>query len=134
VAFDRYYTGPTPWLTIPAIEDHRFHRYDLVKREMADDDAMSKVLRPIEATLARRGKVFLLDQLDPSTEDVPAYPRQLPTVSCMAFAHRCGDRLRDHFGLDAGRRQDPALLIYPLGPVPIASGLVSHVLLCVERK
>ena len=34
IPFNRYYHGAARWMTIPNIEEHRVHRYDLVKAKM----------------------------------------------------------------------------------------------------
>jgi hypothetical protein len=31
ISFDHYYTGSTPWLSVPDLSDHKLTRYDLVK-------------------------------------------------------------------------------------------------------
>src|SRR5262249_42289903 len=34
IPFSRQYHGRATWVTVPKIEDHRFHRYDLIKVKM----------------------------------------------------------------------------------------------------
>ncbi len=43
VSFDRYYRGPAPWMTIPPIAYHRFHRYDLLKQRMMTRDQTASI-------------------------------------------------------------------------------------------
>jgi hypothetical protein len=43
VSFDRYYGGPAPWVTIPPIAYHRFHRYDLLKQRMMAGDQTAPI-------------------------------------------------------------------------------------------
>src|SRR5437899_633264 len=31
ITFERYYRGAAPWKTVPPLESHSFHRYDLIK-------------------------------------------------------------------------------------------------------
>ena len=38
VAFQRYYRGQAPWMTVPPIEDLKIHRYDLLKEKMKSSD------------------------------------------------------------------------------------------------
>ena len=64
----RYYRGTAPWMTLPPIGAHAFHRYDLIKERMAASD-QAEPLRPlIDAagrTLAGGGRVFVVGRLDP---------------------------------------------------------------------
>ena len=45
ISFGRYYRGKAPWITLPEMTDHRYHRYDLLKIKMASprpiNDAIS---------------------------------------------------------------------------------------------
>jgi len=52
ISFNRYYHGKTQWLTVPNIEDHRMHRYDLFRAKMLEffplddvEEAMTKALK-----------------------------------------------------------------------------------------
>jgi hypothetical protein len=51
VSFNRYYRGPADWMTVPNLADHRFHRYDLVKAQMAALDPLQGVLGAVQSTL-----------------------------------------------------------------------------------
>jgi len=66
VTFDRYYHGAAKWNTLPPLEDHRFHRYDLVKMQMITQN-QTEVVAPVNAsireTLMRDGKVYLVGGL-----------------------------------------------------------------------
>lgn len=59
VAFYRYYLGPAEVVTLPPIADHRFHRYDLVLRNMLTADPINPSLRKITATLQGGHTVWL---------------------------------------------------------------------------
>jgi len=59
VTFARYYHGAAPWATLPDIEDHRFHRYDLVKLRMLEPAAIRSVLDRIAVTLQSGHRVWL---------------------------------------------------------------------------
>jgi hypothetical protein len=51
VSFDRQYSGPTPWTTVPPLADHRFHRYDLFKAKMVLENPAQPVRDQIATTL-----------------------------------------------------------------------------------
>ncbi len=51
ITFNRYYTGPAGWTTIPPMSAHQFHRYDLVKAAMSLADQRAPV-RPLEEQIA----------------------------------------------------------------------------------
>lgn len=64
IPFRRYYSGRTPLATIPPIEDLRFHRCDLVKREMMSPQPLVPVLQKIEETLRAGKTVWLIGTVD----------------------------------------------------------------------
>ncbi len=62
ISFDRYYRGPATWMTIPPIEFHKFHRYDLVKARMVmadQNEAVKPVLDKISETLKSGHRVWV---------------------------------------------------------------------------
>jgi hypothetical protein len=66
VSFDRYYHGTARWMTIPPVDFHKFHRYDLIKTQMllADQDApIQPVLEAIDKTLKSGHRVWVAGQL-----------------------------------------------------------------------
>jgi hypothetical protein len=65
VSFNRYYKGTTPWKTIPELEDHRFHRYDLLKIRLQQVDALRVVHETIRRTLQSGSSVWLVGGLPP---------------------------------------------------------------------
>lgn len=67
IGYQRYGRGPAPWVTVPDLDDHRFHRYDLVKARMAEPDPLRDVFGAIERTLRAGGRVWVLGE--------PAFPR-----------------------------------------------------------
>jgi hypothetical protein len=66
VAWNRYYRGATPWMTVPPIEFHRWHRADLVQAKLMEAD-QSAPIRPLETEIAsvlRTGhRVFVVGNL-----------------------------------------------------------------------
>jgi hypothetical protein len=59
VSFNRYYTGPAHWLTLPEIPDHRIHRYDLLKTRLAAQRPLDDLLQAVAATLRSGNRVWL---------------------------------------------------------------------------
>jgi hypothetical protein len=59
VSFNRYYTGPARWLTLPDIADHRIHRYDLLKPRLASPHPLDDVLQEVAATLRSGHRVWV---------------------------------------------------------------------------
>lgn len=51
VSFDRYFSGPPAWLTVPMMQSHKVHRYDLVKPQMMLPD-INEPVRPILAKIS----------------------------------------------------------------------------------
>lgn len=58
--FARYYTGAAPWTTLPPLEDHHLHRYDLLKVEIQKERPIDSVLQRIAMTLQRGHRVWLV--------------------------------------------------------------------------
>ena len=63
IPFNRYYQGSARWTTIPNIEDHRVHRYDLFKAKMISDHPIDDLTESIRATLSSGNKVWLVGGL-----------------------------------------------------------------------
>ena len=66
ITFSRYYDAPAFWTTIPPIEDHRFHRVDLLLNHMTarnQSDPVRPILNKIEATLKQGHRVWILGPL-----------------------------------------------------------------------
>jgi hypothetical protein len=67
ITFQRYYGGQAPWNTVPPLDEHRYHLHLQIRTRMQEGDAaVEPVIRQIEATLRRGGKVWLVG--------VPALP------------------------------------------------------------
>jgi hypothetical protein len=73
----RYYRGPAEIITLPPIGDHRFHRYDLVLRQMMTPDALHPVLARMEEVLRSGHRVFVAGMLPVPDKDKPV-PVPLP--------------------------------------------------------
>jgi uncharacterized membrane protein len=63
IPFRRYYHGGVLCLTIPPVEDLRFHRCDIVKRQMMTPSPIDPVLKKVGQTLAAGNKVWLVGAL-----------------------------------------------------------------------
>jgi hypothetical protein len=72
----RYYRGPAEIITLPPIDDHRFHRYDLVLRQMMAPDPLHLVLARLEEALRSGHRVFVAGTLVFPEADHP--PPSLP--------------------------------------------------------
>ena len=107
VSFNRYYRAGAPWMTVPPINFHRFHRYDLIKRAtMADQVA---VMRPVidAMTKALQGghRVFIVGNLQPTRAgERPAVLPPAPAANAPypegayseEWTHMAGDFLQQH--------------------------------------
>ncbi len=71
VSFDRQYSGPTPWTTVPPLADHRFHRYDLFKAKMILENPAQPVCDRIAATLHAGNHVWLIGDVPVSQTPPP---------------------------------------------------------------
>ena len=69
VSFHRYYHGRAQgrarWMTVPALADHRVHRFDLLKEKMMAEDPLRDVRRAVRRTLRRGGRVWVVGRLEP---------------------------------------------------------------------
>jgi len=59
----RYYRGPAEIISLPPIGEHRFHRYDLVLRQMMTVDPLHPVLTRLEGVLQSGHRVFIAGAL-----------------------------------------------------------------------
>jgi len=71
VSFNRKYSGPTPWTTVPPLADHRFHRYDLFKAKMTLENPAEPVCDHIAATLHAGDHVWLVGDIPLSQTPPP---------------------------------------------------------------
>lgn len=63
ITFARYYTGSVQWVTLPQVDDLRFHRYDLIKQDMLTNRPIEPVLDRIERVLVSGHRVWLVGGL-----------------------------------------------------------------------
>src|SRR5205807_4633670 len=70
-SFYRYYHGPTPWITVPTMSEHRIHRYDLMKSKTMELDPLADVQSAIRQTLLSGHQVWIVGGAQPPDENVP---------------------------------------------------------------
>ncbi len=101
ITFDRYYSGPANWVTIPPLASHKLHRNDLASEMMNNPAAMTSVLNEITDTLRASNSVWMVGPLFPyRPEQVASSPTNLPAdqwVSHVIYWNtQVGTLLRDH--------------------------------------
>jgi len=72
IGYQRYRHVTTPWMTVPEIEDHSIHRYDLIQQRMTEPDALKSVRLAVEQTLRSGHDVWLLTDATMTTPATPA--------------------------------------------------------------
>jgi hypothetical protein len=60
ITFDHYFKGTTAWTTLPPVADHATHRYDLVRNQIQNINAIQPVLDRIVTTLQHGHRVWVL--------------------------------------------------------------------------
>ena len=84
IPFNRYYHGSAHWTTIPKIEDHAVHRYDLLKAKMLSDHPIDDLTEMIRLALSSGNRVWLVGGLNlPRPEEGPM---TLPPAPASRFA------------------------------------------------
>jgi len=116
VSYLRYDRGSAPWTTVPALADHRIHRYDLVKERMAQAEPLADVLGAIERTLRAGHRVWVVGEvvIPPPGTPVPVLPPAPAAASgwqehpyLQAWSLQLGAFLRDH-ATGGGRARLPS--------------------------
>jgi len=69
--FQRYYKCAAPWTTLPPLEDHAVHRYDLLKAKMQTKDPIAPVIDRITSTLQSGNRVWLVGKLPFTEQPLP---------------------------------------------------------------
>lgn len=64
IPFNRYYHGSARWTTIPNIQDHRVHRYDLIKAKMVSEHPIDDLTEAMRATLTAGNRVWFVGGLN----------------------------------------------------------------------
>lgn len=63
VGFNWYYHGQTHWETVPPMNDHNVHRFDLLKASMASPDPIADLREQIAETLRSQHRVWFIGGL-----------------------------------------------------------------------
>jgi hypothetical protein len=106
VTFQRYYNGAAPWTTLPPLEDHAVHRYDLLKAKLQTKDPIAPVIDRITSTLQSGHRVWLVGKL-PFTEK--PLPEILPTRNNLwislhvSYSFRWGVQVTQFLSTHGGR-------------------------------
>jgi len=80
ITFDYYFKSSTTWTTLPPLADHATHRYDLVRIQIQNTNAIQPVLERIVTTLQHGHRVWVLASLgwmdipEPGTSAPPSLP------------------------------------------------------------
>ena len=117
VTFGRYYHGQTPWITLPDLADHRFHRYDLLKEKLRATEPIKPVLDRAAATLASGHHLWIVGELPPPqpgetrAPDLPPAPNNTYGWFDAPYSYVWGLQLRQSLATNADQVE----------PVPVAS-------------
>jgi hypothetical protein len=79
VTFAYYYKGAAKWATLPAINDFRFERYDLIKEKLQTTNAIAPVLEQAETTLRSGHRVWVVGEV-PAPPPGSAMPPDPPVA------------------------------------------------------
>ncbi len=60
ITFHHYYQGGTPWNTLPPLSDHSVHRFDLIKLQIQNTNALAPIFQQITHTLQSGHRVWVL--------------------------------------------------------------------------
>jgi hypothetical protein len=80
ITFNHYFKGPAAWTTLPPLTDYTAHRYDLIRAQIQNPNAIQPVLERIAATLQQGHRVWILagmgwmDIPDPGTTAPASLP------------------------------------------------------------
>jgi hypothetical protein len=77
ITFDRYYKGPASWSTLPPLQDHSIHRFDLVRKQIQKEGVIQPVFGQIAATLKSGHRVWVVGTMDIPNAGAPM-PADLP--------------------------------------------------------
>ncbi|HLQ67240.1 MAG TPA: hypothetical protein VK123_08425, partial [Candidatus Limnocylindrales bacterium] len=110
VTFQRYYHGKTEWTTLPAIEDLRIHRYDLLKRKMASSDPIGPLLEKATRALQSGHRVWLVGGLpqpgaNGSPPALPPAPRSIHGWQSRPYLESWGDQAANVLASHAERSE-----------------------------
>jgi hypothetical protein len=65
ISFARYFHAKTPWDTIPPLEDHSTHRYDLLQQQTQTSGVITPILKRMAVTLQSGHRVWVVGEIEP---------------------------------------------------------------------
>ena len=80
ITFARYYKGPVAWTTLPPVDDHRFHRTDLMKERLSSKPLLQSVLDQAARALSSGHTLWVVAALSPP-EPGEVEPPELPPAT-----------------------------------------------------
>jgi hypothetical protein len=89
ISFSRYFQDTTPWETVPPLDDHSTHRYDLLQKQTQTSQVMRPVFERIATSLQAGHRVWVV-----GTMDIPGSHAPVPGD--------LGPPPREHTGWSAG--------------------------------
>lgn len=73
ITFGHYFNGAAPWNTLPPLNDHSVHRYDLVREQMQTTAAIQPVLEKISVALQSSHHLWVVARMElPQPGPMPA--------------------------------------------------------------
>jgi hypothetical protein len=110
ISFNRYFKAATPWNTLPPLADHSVHRFDLVREQMQNGDALKPLFDRMAATLQSGHRVWIVSRMGfaqkSSTPPVQWPPPDKPPdwfdrpysqmLAIQAWSDECRQFLADH--------------------------------------
>jgi hypothetical protein len=104
ISFNRYYDGSCPWETVPPVDDHRMHRYDLVRKWSASSENLKRLMERIDSHLKSGHRIWIVGLSEghflSGTRDVSPCPEN-PTYA--EYYHYLG-RLAGFLGTSLAER------------------------------
>lgn len=111
VSFNWYYHGSAPWVSVPEMNDHHVHRFDLLKARMMASNPIDDLFDKIAITLRGGNRVWFVGGVEfiPPGEGAPNLPpapysdfRWSMDAYAELWSQQIGVFLRDH--ASGGRR------------------------------
>ena len=134
LTFARYYTGSVEWVTLPSVNDLRFHRYDLLNRAMLADNPIKPVLDRVERALASGHRVWLVGGLPgwkPGNTRAPGLtpaPGTQKASLAADYSYLCGRQAAEFLSKHAQQSwpvkipSDHCLIGFEVAPVYVVQG------------
>ena len=85
IGMNRYYHGPARMMTVPPLDDHTVHRYDVMMEIMSKPDPLRPLFDAIADTLKRGGRIWLVG---PRSLPEPDQPYKVPAPAWTDAAGR----------------------------------------------